>query len=186
MPRKLASAVVLIAMLSMCAVAVAVEMTNLWLDVPFVPQQREGCGAASVAMVMQYWERQQNEPVRPEADAGKILGALYSQPGHGIYASAMRRYFQQYGFRAYAFTGNGIDLERELHFGRPLIVALKPDSGPALHYVVVVGIDSQQQLVLVNDPAQRKLLKDDQSEFERAWNAAGNWTLLAVPETSDH
>jgi ABC-type bacteriocin/lantibiotic exporter with double-glycine peptidase domain len=152
--------------------------------VPFIPQQKDGCGAASVAMVMQYWEHRQNQPARPEADAGKILGALYAPNAHGIYATAMQHYFQEFGYRAFAFAGNGIDLERELHYGRPLIVALKPDTGPTLHYVVVVGIDGQQQLVLVNDPAQRKLLKEDQSEFEREWKAAGNWTLLAVPEAS--
>ena len=70
--------------------------------------------------------------------------------------------------------------------GRPLIAALKPGSGSSLHYVVVAGLDQPQQLVLVNDPAQRKLLKEDQSQFEREWKAAGHWTLLAVPETGTH
>ena len=36
-------------------------------------------------------------------------------------------------------------------------------------------------LVLKNDPAERKLLKQTQSDFEREWKGAGNWTLLAVP-----
>jgi len=67
-----------------------------------------------------------------------------------------------------------------------LIAALKSSSGPALHYVVVVGLDARQQLVLVNDPAQRKLLQEDASRFEREWKAAGHWLLLAVPETSAH
>jgi len=38
--------------------------------------------------------------------------------------------------------------------------------------------------VLVNDPAQRKLLKLERSSFEREWSAAGKWTLLAVPQTA--
>ncbi len=98
----------------------------------------------------------------------------------------MVRYFQQNGYRAFAFAGQTADLERELAQGRPLLVALKPGSGSSLHYVVVAGLDQPQQLVLVNDPAQRKLLKEDISQFEREWNAAGRWTLLAVPETSSH
>ncbi|MGA7339089.1 MAG: C39 family peptidase [Terracidiphilus sp.] len=168
----------------MPTVAVSAGVANLWLDVPFVRQQKDGCGAASIAMVMQYWEKQQGQPMRPEAEPAQILRALYSPSAHGIFASAMNGYFQAHGYRAFAFAANRIDLERELHAGRPLIVALKPAPGPDLHYVVVAGIDETQQLVLVNDPAQRKLLKEDQSQFEQEWRAAGNWTLLAVPETS--
>ena len=126
------------------------------------------------------------QPTRPEAEPAQILRALYSQSAHGIYASAMMRYFQQNGFRAFAFAGNGIDLERELHYGRPLIVALKPDSGPLASLRRCRGARRAAALVIVNDPAQRKLLKEDQSEFEREWKAAGNWTLLAVPETSEN
>ena len=164
--------------------AFAAGSANLWLDVPFVAQTKDGCGAATVAMVMQYWEHQQNQPAKPEAQPLQIFHALYSEAAHGIYASAMARYFQANGFRAFAFAANSMDIERQLHFGRPLIVALKPDSGSSLHYVVVAGLDEPQQVVLVNDPAQRKLLKEDQSQFEREWKAAGNWALLAVPQTS--
>ncbi len=184
MPRRLAIAAVAIVALSMSAAAFASELANLWLDVPFVPQQKEGCGAASIAMVMQYWEQHQGQPLHPEAEPAPILRALYSGPAHGIYASAMVRYFQQNGYRALAFAGQPADLERELQQGRPLIAALKPGPGPSLHYVVVVGLDEPQKLVLVNDPAQRKLLKEDQSQFEREWKAAGHWILLAVPEAS--
>jgi ABC-type bacteriocin/lantibiotic exporter with double-glycine peptidase domain len=184
MPRRLAIAAVPIVALLMCAAAFASEPANLWLDVPFVPQQKDGCGAASIAMVMQYWEQHQGQTLRPEAEPAPIMRALYSRQARGIYASAMLRYFQQNGYRAFAFAADRSDLERELQKGRPLIVALKPDSDPVLHYVVVVGLITEQQLVLVNDPAQRKLLKEDQSEFEQTWKAAGNWTLLAVPEAS--
>jgi hypothetical protein len=51
---------------------------------------------------------------------------------------------------------------------------------------VVAGLDEEHKLVLLNDPAQRKLLKEDKSRFEQEWKATGNWTLLAVPETSSH
>jgi hypothetical protein len=48
--------------------------------------------------------------------------------------------------------------------------------------VVVVGVDWQQNVVLVNDAAQRKLLKVDREGFIKEWNAVGDWTLLAIPE----
>ncbi len=181
MPRRIVIAALPILTLAVCASAFAAGLANLWLDVPFVPQQRDGCGAASIAMIMQYWERHANQPAQPAAESGQIFRTLYSSPAHGIYSSAMLRYFQQNGYRAFAFTGTTADLDRQLALGRPLIAALKPDSSSSLHYVVVAGLDEPQKLVLVNDPAQRKLLKEDRSQFEREWKAAGYWTLLAVP-----
>jgi ABC-type bacteriocin/lantibiotic exporter with double-glycine peptidase domain len=187
MLRRLAGAAVpIVVTLWMCATAGAGGLAGLWLDVPFVEQQKNGCGPASIAMVMQYWEQHQGQSVRPEAEPSQIFRSLYSEPAHGIYASAMERYFQQNGYRAFAFAGKWTDVESELQKGRPLIAALKSSSGPALHYVVVVGLDARQQLVLVNDPAQRKLLQEDASRFEREWKAAGHWLLLAVPDTSAH
>jgi len=166
-----------------CGMILAAQQPSVWLDVPFVRQEKNGCGAASIAMVMQYWQRQQGEVA--SADPELIQQALYSRRAHGIYASDMERYFQQHGFRTFAFAGDWKDLKEHLEKGRPLIVALKPGSA-GLHYVVVAGLDGQQGVVLKNDPAERKLLKQDRSDFEKEWKAAGNWTLLAVPQQGDH
>jgi ABC-type bacteriocin/lantibiotic exporter with double-glycine peptidase domain len=160
---------------------------GVWLDVPFVPQEKDGCGAASIAMVMQYWLRQQGLPETANSDAAYIQRALFSRQAHGIYASDLERYLQQQGFRTFAFQGEWADLKQHLEKGRPLIVALKPGDGtPPLHYVVVAGLDWQRALVLVNDPAQRKLLKLDRDRFERQWSAAGKWTLLTLPRPGTH
>jgi len=172
--------------LVLCGAALAFAQSSLWLDVPFVPQQKDGCGAASIAMVMQYWQRQQHQSASPASDYGQIDHALYSASAHGIYASDMLRYFRQNGYRAFAFTGAWTDLQQHLAKGRPLIAALKPGAGLPLHYVVVAGIDLASHSVLVNDPARRKLLKEDRNRFEREWAAADHWTLLAVPEASAH
>jgi hypothetical protein len=42
-------------------------------------------------------------------------------------------------------------------------------------------VDTPQSVVLVNDPARRKLLKLERGTFEKDWTAADRWTLLAVP-----
>lgn len=170
-----------------CSLAVAAGPAGLWLDVPFVKQEKDGCGAASIAMVMQYWQRQQSKAPNDESDPRKIQQSLYSKQAHGIYASDAETYLRQHGFRTFAFQGKWDDLRQHLAKGRPLIVALKivalkPNSGNApLHYVVAAGLDQEPELVLVNDPAARKLLKQGRSDFEREWKGAGNWTLLAIP-----
>ncbi|MFZ0798901.1 MAG: C39 family peptidase [Terriglobales bacterium] len=173
-------------MLLVCGVLFAADPPGVWLDVPFVKQEKDGCGAASMAMVMQYWRQQQRQRRDLAADAGQIQRTLYSAAAHGIYASAMERYFQQNGYRAFAFGGEWADLKQHLEKGRPLIVALKPGSILPLHYAVVAGLDQERQLVLLNDPAQRKLVKEDRSRFEQEWKNAGRWTLLAVPQAGSH
>jgi ABC-type bacteriocin/lantibiotic exporter with double-glycine peptidase domain len=172
-------------LLGVCSVLLAANLPGVWLDVPFVKQEKDGCGAASIAMVMQYWQRQQGGgSASQDSDAIQIQHVLYSAKARGIYASDMERYFREKGFRTFTIRGEWEDLKQHLDKGRPLIVALKPaGGGTPLHYVVVTGLDQEQEIVRVNDPAQRKLLKQDRSAFEREWSAAGKWTLLAVPQT---
>jgi ABC-type bacteriocin/lantibiotic exporter with double-glycine peptidase domain len=159
------------------------EPASIWLDVPFVKQEKNGCGAASIAMVMQFWQRQQGVPQTPESDSSEIQQMLYSPDAHGMRAFDMQHYLQQRGFRTYAFEGTPADLEQHLAKGRPLIVALKPGAGAPLHYVVVTGIDPEHNLILLNDPAERKLLKQEISGFEKEWKGTAHWTLLAVPQS---
>jgi predicted double-glycine peptidase len=197
---RLALVRTVVVLLQLCGLMVAADLPGVWIDVPFVKQEKDGCGAASIAMVMQYWQRQEQQPARPDSDPAQIQRELYSAKAHGIYASDMERYFKEKGFRTFTIRGEWEDLKQHLDKGRPLIVALKPAAlkppherdarvyigdGTPLHYVVVAGMDPGQGLVLVNDPAQRKLLKQDRASFERDWNAAGNWTLLALPQPAD-
>jgi ABC-type bacteriocin/lantibiotic exporter with double-glycine peptidase domain len=170
-------------LLGLCGLLSAGQIPGVWLDVPFIKQDNNSCGAASIAMVMQYWQRQQAGADDPGSNPLAIQQALYSNDAHGIYASSVERYFQQHGFRTFTFHGKWDDLKQHLEKGRPLLVALKPrPAETSLHYLVVVGLDWEQHTVIVNDPAQRKLLKEDRSRFEKEWNAVGNWTLLAIPQ----
>lgn len=174
---------ILAVLLWVSGVVFAADSSGVWLDIPFVTQEKDGCGAASIAMVMEYWRGQQGRPAHATIDAAEIQRELYSDQAHGIYASSMQRYLQKNGYRTFAFAGTWSDLKQHLEKGRPLIVALKPGGMGSLHYVVVAGFDPERKLILVNDPAQRKLLKQDRSRFEREWEGAERWTLVAVPGT---
>jgi hypothetical protein len=153
----------------------------LWIDVPFVAQPREGCGAASLSMVMLYWAGKQGTAAAVDSDVAQIQHALYIPREHGIPAVAMGEYLRRHGFDALAFTGKWSDLEEQIPKGRPLIVALRPQGQSELHYVVIDGVDSAHGLVTMNDPAERKLLSEERARFEKEWSATHNWTLLAVP-----
>jgi ABC-type bacteriocin/lantibiotic exporter with double-glycine peptidase domain len=172
----------MIAALCVCA-SISLAQSGIWIDVPFVKQPAEGCGAASIAMVMQYWQAHQGGQQSRSTDVSNIQRALYSEKARGIYASDLRRYLNQQGFQTYVLRGDAALLEHHLQRGRPMIVALQPASNSLLHYVVVTGIEADRHTYLVNDPAQRKLLKVDTRNFEQEWRATGYWTLLALPNS---
>lgn len=158
----------------------------VWIDVPFVHQPREGCGAASLLMLMQYWARQQQRPMPPAEEVETIQRSVGSRSERGILASSMQTFLRQHGYRVFALTGGWDDLENQLRKGRPLIVALRPQGQSALHYVVIDGIDPGRGLVMMNDPAERKLLSQERAAFEKDWSATDRWMLLAVPAPSAH
>jgi predicted double-glycine peptidase len=149
----------------------------LWIDVPFIQQDKNGCGSASIWMVMEYWKPGATPAVQ------EIQEQLYSTEAGGIFARDVAKYLQARGYRVFAFRGEWEDLNQHVMKGRPLIVSLEQNTrGVQLHYVVVAGVDAVQNLVLLNDPAQRKLLSISRTEFEQKWKTTDNWTLLAVPE----
>jgi ABC-type bacteriocin/lantibiotic exporter with double-glycine peptidase domain len=166
---------------------VAAAEPEIWIDVPFIKQAPEGCGAASIAMIMQYWSSVDGQASDGGADVANILRSLHSPTGHGIYSSAMSLYLQQQGFRTFSFTGDWALLQQHLQKGRPLIIAMKPSAlDRSLHYVVVAGMDSQREIIMVNDPAERKLRKLNRATFEKQWGGAQRWTLLALPLQPGH
>lgn len=158
------------------------QAAGVWLDVPFIKQTNEGCGAASIAMLLRYWNARGTPVASEREDADAILKKLYSRRGHGIFASDIERYLKDSGFRVFALRGEWGELRGHLVQGRPLIISTDPGSAHApLHYVVVTGMDWQREAVFVNDPARGKLLRIERPEFEKEWLAARNWMLLAVP-----
>src|SRR5438093_182816 len=91
-----------------------------WLDVPFVRQEKNGCGAASISMVMRYWSRS-----GAAADPATIQSALYSAEARGIHGRDVEGYFREHGFTTFLFKGAWSDVEQHLAKGRPLLVCLQ-------------------------------------------------------------
>jgi ABC-type bacteriocin/lantibiotic exporter with double-glycine peptidase domain len=163
--------------------ALLAENSGLWLDVPFVRQEKQGCGSAVVSMLMQYWIGQNGADPAAAAQEKTIQAALYSPAAKGVYGSDMERYLHKAGFSTFRFAGDWSDLQQHLSKGRPLIVCLQPKSPhDPLHYVVVTGLGRNQDSVLLNDPARGKLIKENGERFEKEWKATGHWTLLVLPQ----
>jgi predicted double-glycine peptidase len=169
---------------TVCGVLAAAQPAAVWIDVPFVRQPPDGCGAASVAMVMEYWARQEHRPLSAADNVASIQRQVESPRLHGATPAALERYLRRHGFLTFAVQGMWNDLQEQIGKGRPLIVALRPPGQRALHYVVIAGVDSARNTVTMNDPAQRKLLTQERAGFERDWSATHDWMLLALPQSA--
>lgn len=151
--------------------ALLLALASTLLQVPFVPQQKDTCAAAALAMVMTYWKA----PVSHD----EIAAALVSPELHGIAGSRLRDFARERGFLAIAYEGDLQNLRDYVEKGRPLIVAWKTGRD-RYHDVVVVGFEGDS--VVVNDPDAGPARDVPREAFEKRWAAAGHWTLLVMPE----
>ena len=142
------------------------------LKVDFVPQEKDACAAASLAMVLRYWAR----PAVPS----DIAGALLQPELHGIVGSRLAAFTRERGLLAIAYEGDLQQLRDYVAKGRPLIVAWKVGRD-RYHDVVVVGFDTERDDILVNDPAEGALRRLSARAFDDRWAGAGRWTLLVQP-----
>jgi ABC-type bacteriocin/lantibiotic exporter with double-glycine peptidase domain len=145
----------------------------LALPVPFVAQNKDSCGAASLAMVLRFWDQ--------DASQEEIAGALLQPELHGIPGSRLAGFARGRGLRAVAYEGDLAQARDFVEKGRPLIVAWKVRGG-RYHNVVVTGFDDDGGEVIVNDPAAGAARRVRRETFEKRWAGAGHWTLLVLPE----
>ncbi len=152
-------------MLSILALAATID-----LAVPFVPQDKDTCGAAALAMVLGYWGR----PV-PHSEIASVL----AEPElRGIRGTRLADFARERGLFALAYEGDLAQLRDYVGKGRPLIVAWKVGRG-RFHDVVVVGFD--EGAVVVHDPAEGAARRVAARVFEERWAGASHWTLLVMP-----
>lgn len=142
------------------------------LDVPYIPQQKDTCGAAALAMVFAYWGR--------DVSHDEIARELLQPELRGIAGSRLAAFAAGRGMTAVAHAGDVSHLRDHVGKGRPMIVALAMGRG-RYHDVVVTGFDDARGDVIVNDPARGAARRVALKAFARRWAGAGHWTLLVAP-----
>lgn len=142
------------------------------LAVPFVPQERDTCGAASLTMVMRYW----GDTVSHD----EVATAVVESGKPGIAGSRLEAFARARGYFALAYEGDAAQLGESLEKGRPLIVALRVGGGLD-HDVVVTGMDPEGGFTM-HDPAVGRDRRLSKAEFERRWSGTSHWALLVLPK----
>jgi tetratricopeptide (TPR) repeat protein len=141
------------------------------LEVPFVAQRKDTCGAAALAMVLRYWG--------DDATHDDVARTLLTPELHGIAGSRLAEFARGRGMEAVAYKGDMANLREFVGKGRPLIVAWDMGRG-RYHDVVVVGFDDERGAVLVHNPAEGASRAVEKRAFEKRWAGAGYWTLLVA------
>jgi peptidase C39-like protein len=121
-------------------------------------------------MVMRYWGAHDIY-----ADA---FASLVDPATKGIRTVSLANALEQRGWSIIAGPGDSSDAHRQLGRGRP-IIALIEDRPGTFHYVVVVSWARGK--VIVHDPARAPFRVLDEAPFDRAWQKADRWRLVALP-----
>jgi hypothetical protein len=150
--------------------------TSIALPVPYVAQEKDTCGAAALAMVMDYWGR--------EVPHGEISTALVEEELQGIRGSRLAEFARARGMTAIAFAGEWDVVREHLAKGRPVVLAIDAGRG-RLHDVVALGIDDGRAEVIVHDPARGPERRIGKKDLEKKWAKSGRWALLVTPRDTD-
>jgi ABC-type bacteriocin/lantibiotic exporter with double-glycine peptidase domain len=157
----------------------AAEKAGTPLEVPHLRQEKDGCGAASVAMVMQYWERSFPAVVPASKPPGEVYRELFDAKLGGVRLRDMKSYLESAGFQVFTFRGELADLDHHLARGRPVIVALAGKPAGDMHFAVIAGLDGRH--AWLNDASKKNPSRIRRDRFDREWANADRWLLLATP-----
>ncbi len=144
--------------------------------VPFVRQQRNWCGPAALASVLQY----QGVPLSQE----EVADGVYLEKLRGSLTLDLQLFVQEQGLWCKAGRGGLEDVQQWLDRGVPVIALLREDwwVHKPYHYVVLVGYHAERAYFLAHagSRAERPLSFE---RFKRQHAAAGRWFLAcARPE----
>lgn len=146
------------------------------LDPPLIQQVNEGCGAASLAMILSYWT-----PDGADPPSGARIYAELSEAGvDGIRLARMKDFLTEQGFHAFTLRASAEQVEEQLRKRRPVIVGFGHGSASDLHFVVVSGFDRKS--FWLHDPARKEPKRLKRKKFQKLWEGGDGWTLIAVPQ----
>lgn len=149
---------------------------NYIKDVPFFPQERNYCGPASLASVLNYWGYTVNqEDVAQEVFTPRLGGTVTVD---------MANYVRRKGFNAVSYKGDIENIKTEIDKGHPLILFLHMGISsmiPRRHYIVVVGYDDAKNAIIAYSGREKNLLIP-YADLLKSWRRTGYWTLLILPK----
>jgi len=162
------------------------EKGHLIRKVPFEKWlERNYCGPACLAMVLNYWDEKRSFSQR------KIADETYDSASQATYNSELVLYPRTQGYESFSFQGSLPILKEVVGKDIPVIVLTKPVSQIAKgHYRVVVGFDEDEDLVIFHDPYFGGRMAMTAEDFLKVWDLGrgrnqARWMMAVVPGQSE-
>ena len=165
---------------------VAFTQPNYIKGIYYIKQQdRNYCGPATLAMLMNYWSTEK------KYNQHEIAEAIYDEKTKIAYNSDMVFFPNEEGFKAYSFNSTMEELKNIIDSGIPVIVFQKPVKQVKKgHYRVVFGYDEEKKAFILHDPMLGPNRGIRYKDFQELWNFGDNanmqnWTLVIFPEDKE-
>jgi tetratricopeptide (TPR) repeat protein len=162
---------------------VAFTQPNYIKGIYYIKQQdRNYCGPATLAMLMNYWSKEK------KYNQHEVAEAIYDEKTKIAYNSDMVFFPNQEGLTAYSFNSTMEELKKLIDSGIPVIVFQKPVKQIKKgHYRVVFGYDEEKKAFVLHDPMLGPNRGIRYKDFQELWNFGDNanmqnWTLAIFPE----
>jgi len=145
---------------------------RLLRDVPFYPQEKEACGPAALASVLNYWNA--------DEDPSRIAQAILSRGAGGVIGMDLEDYAAGLEFRTRQYRGSLRDLKGNIDSGHPLIVLVNTGVWilQKYHFMTIVGYENEAVFVHSGRDKFKRIADED---FIPEWEKADFWTLLILP-----
>lgn len=146
--------------------------------------ERNYCGPACLAMVLNYWDETRSFSQR------KIADEIYDSESQATYNSELVLYPRTKGFVSYSFQGNLRILKDVVGKDIPVIVLTKTIKQIAKgHYRVVIGFDDDRDQIIFHDPYFGDRHAMTSEDFIKVWELGkgrnqSRWMMAVVPDQS--
>ena len=150
------------------------------IEVPFIAQERDQCGPASLAMILGHHGI--------EADPNEIYKKFETKAVAGVFTLDLLIAATEAGVKARWVEGEIEDLNKEIDQARPVIVFLNllPNPLPARHFAVALGYihhRGRDHIVIHSGPDPYLMVPE--KKFKRQWKRTGNLMMTIKPEPAD-
>jgi ABC-type bacteriocin/lantibiotic exporter with double-glycine peptidase domain len=147
------------------------------LELPVVQQDELWeCGLAAITALAAYY----GVDLAPELRAALAKTAVERE---GLSGAELREALEGEGFTVFVFAGvlegGATGLFDHVDAGRPPLVMVS-DDGELHHYCLVLGYDPPAGHIVLLDPRRGRVVLPVET-FERDWERANRFTLLATP-----
>ncbi len=140
---------------------------------PFYPQRDYQCGPAALASVLNLYG--------PVAEIDDLIDKVYVPELKGSLRQEMIAAAASYGFLPIRLDAGLATLLATIDEGFPVLVFqnLGLDQAPFWHYAVMIGYDLDRRELVLRSGERERLIRPI-GNFERTWQRAGHWAMVAV------